>query len=241
MGLDAISESPPSSPAVSPAYSDGGTNLDEGAYTPFTANVAATMREAAAECAYDACISASLESSSKDEQLIPVSDWVDVAPPGNVGKRLPGGHRALLVEVAISDDERPSASLLAAIGYAMRADSPDAPSTHAEAMQLGEIWMKAEQKELDNHSRNESWLTVSRDQVPAGRRIHKLIWVYKTKRDGTKMEMDMVMFKSFDTNGDGYVSMEELDKGLKPKTRRKIEMILEGGWKFDEEAVQVLF
>ena len=43
------------------------------------------------------------------------------------------------------------------------------------------------------------------------------------------------MFKSFDVNGDGYVSMEELDKGLKPKTRKKIEMSLEGGWKFDAE------
>ena len=28
--------------------------------------------------------------------------------------------------------------------------------------------------------------------------------------------------------------MEELDAGLKPKTRRKIENILEGGWKFDK-------
>ena len=41
-------------------------------------------------------------------------------------------------------------------------------------------------------------------------------------------------FKSFDTNGDGLVSMEELDANLKPKTRRKIEMALEGGWKFDK-------
>jgi len=55
------------------------------------------------------------------------------------------------------------------------------------------------------------------------------------KRDGTKMEMDKAMFKSFDVNGDGYVSMEELDNGLKPKTRRKIEMALEAGWKFDAE------
>ena len=28
------------------------------------------------------------------------------------------------------------------------------------------------------------------------------------KRDGTKMDMDHKMFKSFDTNGDGYISME---------------------------------
>jgi Ca2+-binding EF-hand superfamily protein len=54
------------------------------------------------------------------------------------------------------------------------------------------------------------------------------------KRDGSKMDMDHAMFKSFDTNGDGFVSMEELDANLKPKTRRKIEMKLEGGWKFDK-------
>ena len=45
--------------------------------------------------------------------------------------------------------------------------------------------MQAEAKELSNHKKNESWLTISRDQVPQGRRIHKLIWVYKLKRDGT--------------------------------------------------------
>merc|ERR1711935_953795 len=49
------------------------------------------------------------------------------------------------------------------------------------------------------------------------------------KRDGTKMEMDHATFKSFDTNGDGVISMEELDKGLKPKMRRKIEVLLEAG------------
>merc|ERR1711865_816772 len=54
------------------------------------------------------------------------------------------------------------------------------------------------------------------------------------KRDGTKMDMDHATFKSFDTNGDGVISMEEFDKGLKPKTRRKIELLLEGGWKFDK-------
>merc|ERR1719424_1666141 len=56
------------------------------------------------------------------------------------------------------------------------------------------------------------------------------------KRDGSKMEMDKAMFKSFDTNGDGLVSMDELDENLKPKTRKKIEMLLEGGWTFDKAA-----
>jgi Ca2+-binding EF-hand superfamily protein len=55
------------------------------------------------------------------------------------------------------------------------------------------------------------------------------------KRDGAKMDMDHAMFKSFDTNGDGLISMDELDANLKPKTRRKVEMLLEGGWVFDKE------
>ena len=42
------------------------------------------------------------------------------------------------------------------------------------------------------------------------------------------------MFKSFDTNGDGYVSMEELEKNMEPKLRKKIEEKLDAGWKFDQ-------
>ena len=54
------------------------------------------------------------------------------------------------------------------------------------------------------------------------------------KRDGSKMDVDKAMFKSFDTNGDGFVTMDELDANLKPKTRRKLEMAIEAGWKFDK-------
>ena len=44
------------------------------------------------------------------------------------------------------------------------------------------------------------------------------------------------MFKSFDTNGDGTVDLAELEAGLLPKTRRKIEEKLDAGWKFDKAA-----
>ena len=55
------------------------------------------------------------------------------------------------------------------------------------------------------------------------------------KRDGSKLEMDQAMFKSFDTNGDGFVDLKELEAGLHPKTRRKIEEKLDEGWKFDKK------
>ena len=58
-------------------------------------------------------------------------------------------------------------------------------SAHAEAVQRGPIWIGAEHGEIGNHKRNESWVTITRDELPKGRRVHKLIWVYKTKRDGT--------------------------------------------------------
>jgi Ca2+-binding EF-hand superfamily protein len=56
------------------------------------------------------------------------------------------------------------------------------------------------------------------------------------KRNGAKLEMDQELFKSFDTNGDGVVDLKELEAGLKPKTRRKIEEKLDAGWKFDKAA-----
>lgn len=55
------------------------------------------------------------------------------------------------------------------------------------------------------------------------------------KRDGAKLEMDQAMFASFDTNGDGFCSPQELEANLFEKTRKKIEEKLDAGWKFDKE------
>ena len=52
-------------------------------------------------------------------------------------------------------------------------------------MRRGKLWIESEGKELNNHKVNVSWETITRDELPTGRRIHKLIWVYKVKRDGT--------------------------------------------------------
>ena len=50
---------------------------------------------------------------------------------------------------------------------------------------MGEPWPGAELKEMKNHETNGSFVRVTMNEVPKGRRIHKLVWVYKLKRDGT--------------------------------------------------------
>ena len=61
----------------------------------------------------------------------------------------------------------------------------DSPKNRRQAMSEDRSgWTKAELSELDNHSRNESWTYVDRSTVPTGRRVIRLIWVYKKKRDG---------------------------------------------------------
>jgi len=68
---------------------------------------------------------------------------------------------------------------------ALRADSEGAPEKHAEAMARGGPWPAAIQKELDNHFNNSSWATITRSELPKGRKLHKFVWVFKLKRDGT--------------------------------------------------------
>ena len=50
---------------------------------------------------------------------------------------------------------------------------------------MGGKWTSAEFKELNNHSRNASWECMPESDLPKGRRLHKLVWVYKVQRDGT--------------------------------------------------------
>ena len=46
------------------------------------------------------------------------------------------------------DGDELTPALLLELNAALRADSPDAPSTHAEAISRGVVWVKAERKEL---------------------------------------------------------------------------------------------
>ena len=47
-----------------------------------------------------------------------------------------------------------------------------------------EGWTKSEKVELANHAANKSWTLIDRTAVPRGRRLVRLIWVYKVKRSG---------------------------------------------------------
>ena len=69
--------------------------------------------------------------------------------------------------------------------YGLRADSDGAPETYAQAMSRGEAWPAAIDKEFNNHNSNNSWHMIDKSALPRGRRVHKFVWVFKEKRDGT--------------------------------------------------------
>eukprot|EP00965_Chrysotila_dentata_P222801 6193190-Pleurochrysis_carterae.AAC.2 len=59
------------------------------------------------------------------------------------------------------------------------------PRTRKQAMAEDRIgWGTAERAEIANHASNGSWTTIDRLQVPTGRSLVRLIWVYKRKRSG---------------------------------------------------------
>ena len=45
-------------------------------------------------------------------------------------------------------------------------------------------WKLAEQAELDNHRSNHSWTEIDRSELPPGRKLVRMTWVYKRKRSG---------------------------------------------------------
>ena len=176
---------PPPLEPVAEDYSPGGT---ADGYSPFPSSASDAMEATVADMAF---LAAEEPPDAADGDLIiPLSEWRPLDGPPisasvrNRHRRLPGGARAMEVFLAI-DDAADLSDISSALEAALRADSPDAPSTHSEAMAKGEVWVQAESTEIDNHRRNETWKAIPRSEVPKGRRIHKLIWVYKVKRDGS--------------------------------------------------------
>ena len=59
------------------------------------------------------------------------------------------------------------------------------PRNRKEALAAdSEGWTISMDKEIKNHSDCGSWVWMRRNDVPAGRHLIKLVWVFKKKRDG---------------------------------------------------------
>jgi len=72
-------------------------------------------------------------------------------------------------------------------GRSLLASPSDAdPRNRHQALSADRVgWLAAEEKELANHVGNKSWTEIDRSKVPKERRLVRLIWVYKVKRDGS--------------------------------------------------------
>ena len=81
------------------------------------------------------------------------------------------------------------------------------PKNHNEAMKDdAEGWSAAERAELDNHQANGSFTLLNKsefEKVAPGRRLVKLVWVYKRKRNGKMKARLCVEGCSQQTNGGG--------------------------------------
>jgi hypothetical protein len=61
------------------------------------------------------------------------------------------------------------------------------PSNHKAAMiDDCDGWSAAERKEIANHVTNSTMTPILRKDIPRGRRLVRMTWVYKKKRDGTQ-------------------------------------------------------
>ena len=78
----------------------------------------------------------------------------------------------------------------ARVGRALLAEAaeeamPKEPKTRPQALAYDrEGWTKSLDGEMDNHRSNGSFEWVRRSEVPVGRRLIKLVWVFKVKRSG---------------------------------------------------------
>ena len=71
-------------------------------------------------------------------------------------------------------------------GETIPVDKPPDPKNRREAMdQDAPGWTKSELKELHAHETNTSFIRMNRSDLPRNRKLVKLVWVYKVKRDGT--------------------------------------------------------
>jgi hypothetical protein len=140
-------------------------------------------------------------ASPQADSLTPVSDWFDVprsAASSSAQTTLlaSGVHSFQMGTEHASRIERALESLVLnevayrsssatehrRILHALRADSAGAPSGHKQVVAWGEPWPSTELKEMGDHKGNGTWRHVTKQEIPADRRIHRLLWVYKLKQ-----------------------------------------------------------
>ena len=162
-------------------------------------------------------------ASPQADSLTPVSDWFDVprsAASSSAQTTLlaSGVHSFQMGTEHASRIERALESLVLnevayrsssatehrRILHALRADSAGAPSGHKQVVAWGEPWPSAELKEMGDHKGNGTWRHVTKQEIPADRRIHRLLWVYKLKRDGSAKARLCVDGSSMRGNGIDY-------------------------------------
>ena len=192
------------------SYLDAVPEETEPSYVSFTgtpghaegfnaANIWVDLMEATvAEIAFDAAFpSPSPSPTPSPETTTPVTDWVECPSVHIAGL---AAHAKCVAQdtYEVEVDENFLISLLAHGGLskpdyvatynvlkALRADSPDAPALFEEAMARGGPWPEAIGKELNHHLENGTWEVIEYSDLPRGRRLHKFVWVFKMKRDGT--------------------------------------------------------
>ena len=99
---------------------------------------------------------------------------------GEVVSVNPGGESAVLITRGLG--------LRAALprGAALLAQpSADDPRTQRQAYAEDKVgWLASKLVEIKNHEDNKLWTAEHISSKPRGRKLIKLIWVYKRKRDG---------------------------------------------------------
>ena len=180
-------------PDTIPEVEDGG----DAPYTSFTGTPRSTLGAPDNGADEMEAVVASLIFDSAADKVIPdtsnLTDWFDY------GLKIPESaariaHDAFICDVTPDqlasiidrgDSNSRVQPVLVSVHEVLRADSMGAPETHADAMRRGHPWPAAINKEFSNHDVNKSWKMINRSDVPSGRRIHKFVWVFKEKRDGT--------------------------------------------------------
>ena len=70
------------------------------------------------------------------------------------------------------------------MAYLAKPGGDDPTSREQAHLSNHEGWLESEKVEMANHESNLSWVEINASDKPTNRKIVKLVWVYKIKRNG---------------------------------------------------------